>query len=99
VTSVDNCYRLRNEIPVAQLMPQLDWPHSTAKAVSASLSSLRRVPHPVNPKTNLARCFACETNFNPIDSGDGDPTLRLRRRRPLPRNRAYPYPPPPATTG
>jgi hypothetical protein len=21
----------------------------------------------VNPRTNLGRCFACETNFNPID--------------------------------
>ncbi len=21
----------------------------------------------VNPKTNLARCFGCEKNFNPID--------------------------------
>ena len=21
----------------------------------------------INPRTNLARCFACERNFNPID--------------------------------
>jgi DNA primase len=27
----------------------------------------RETQSAVNPRTNLARCFHCETNFNPID--------------------------------
>lgn len=60
--------RLRNEIPIDWLVRHLDWPHKqrdgrfvfVCPCCSESESA-------INPKTNLGRCFRCETNFNPID--------------------------------
>ncbi|MCU0978010.1 MAG: hypothetical protein MUF25_02465 [Pirellulaceae bacterium] len=61
-------YRLRNEIPVATLVPQLDWPHKHRERRFCFLfPRCGEFLTAVNPRTNLARCFACETNFNPID--------------------------------
>ena len=61
-------YRLRNEIPVAKLVPQLDWPHKHREGRFCFLCPrCGEFLTAVNPRTNLARCFACETNFNPID--------------------------------
>ena len=60
--------RLRNDIPIASLIKHLAW--------SCKIRDGRFVflcPHcnetesSVNPRTNLGRCFRCETNFNPID--------------------------------
>ena len=66
--SAELLWRLRNEIPIAWLIDYLDWPHKrrngqfvfVCPACSESESD-------VNPKTNLARCFHCERNFNPIE--------------------------------
>ena len=61
-------YRLRNEIPIAELLAQLQWPHKTREGRFCFLC-----PHcgefltAINPNTNLGRCFHCERNFNPID--------------------------------
>ena len=62
-------YRLRNEIPLERLIAeQLEWPSKHREGrfcfvcpqCSESLTA-------VNPRTNLARCFRCEENFNAID--------------------------------
>lgn len=62
-------YRLRNEIPIAELIADhLDWPSKLREGrfvfvcprCGETLSG-------VNPKTNLSRCFRCEENFNVID--------------------------------
>ncbi len=61
-------YRIRNEIPLAVLLPHLQWPHKTRDGrlclVCPRCGELLTV---VNPRTNLARCFRCEVNFNTID--------------------------------
>ena len=69
----DNLLRnLRNHIPIDTVvidMLQLDISRNNDK------DTLLRFRCPLcdnfhtatNPKTNLARCFDCETNFNPID--------------------------------
>ena len=61
-------YRIRNEIPLASLVAELQWPHKTRDGRLCLLcprcSELIAV---VNPRTNLARCFRCEENFNTID--------------------------------
>ena len=60
--------RLRNEVPIADVIDRLRVP--TARRGSRRLF---RCPHcerfrtGVNRISNLARCFRCERNFNPID--------------------------------
>lgn len=61
-------FRLRNEISIDDLLRRLDWPCKVREGrfcfvcprCSESLTA-------VNEQTNLARCFRCEENFNPID--------------------------------
>ena len=61
-------YRIRNEIPMASLLPELEWPHKTRDGrlclICPRCGEFLTV---VNPRTNLARCFPCEVNFNTID--------------------------------
>ena len=61
-------YRIRNEIPMAALLPELGWPHKTRDGrlclICPRCGEFRTV---VNPRTNLARCFRCDVNFNTID--------------------------------
>ena len=61
-------YRIRNEIPMASLLPELNWPHKTRDGrlclICPRCGEFLTV---VNPRTNLARCFPCEVNFNTID--------------------------------
>ena len=60
---------LRNEIPIADLI------QSVLRIPSKEIEGIFRFlcPHcnefntATNPKTNLARCFRCQRNFNPID--------------------------------
>jgi hypothetical protein len=60
--------RLRNEISWAVLLGQLQWPHKLRQGQLAFLCPRCQEYHSaVNPRTNLGRCFHCETNFNPID--------------------------------
>lgn len=60
--------RLRNEISFVRLFVSLKWPHKRRNNqlvfVCPRCSECQSA---VNPRTNLARCFYCETNFNPID--------------------------------
>ena len=61
-------YKLRNRIPLADVLSILKWPHKmrdgrvcfVCPQCSESLTA-------INQHTNLGRCFRCEINFNPID--------------------------------
>ena len=61
-------YRIRNEIPLASLLVVLEWPHKPRDGrVCLLCPQCGELLAPINPRTNLARCFPCETNFNTID--------------------------------
>ena len=65
----DDLMRMRNQIPIAYLIAEiltLPWKQSEGYfrflcPDCAEFNTAR------NEKTNLARCFRCERNFNPID--------------------------------
>ena len=61
--------RLRNEIPIFELIQtHLDLPAKLQEGYLRFLCPRCNDFHTAtNPKTNLARCFRCSTNFNPID--------------------------------
>ncbi|MDP7293232.1 MAG: CHC2 zinc finger domain-containing protein [Verrucomicrobiota bacterium] len=61
--------RLRNDIPINILIAGiLELPHKTAEGYFRYLCPLcGGFDTATNPKTNLARCFTCQRNFNPID--------------------------------
>jgi hypothetical protein len=59
---------LRNHIAWEPLLKQLAWPHKQRQGQLAFLCPrCHEYLSAVNPRTNLGRCFHCETNFNPID--------------------------------
>jgi len=61
-------HALRNRIPMQRLFEHLDWPHKKRHGQVAFLCPrCHEFRSAVNPRTNLGRCFLCETNFNPID--------------------------------
>lgn len=60
--------RLRNEIAVARLLEQLEWPRKQRDGRLCFLCpKCGEFLATINPHTNLGRCFRCEINFNPID--------------------------------
>jgi hypothetical protein len=60
--------RLRNEISFSQLWTRLKWPHKRRDGHLAFLCpTCGEIDSKLNPRTNLARCFHCQTNFNPIE--------------------------------
>ena len=60
--------RLRNDIVWVRLLQRLGWPHKHRHGQLAFLCPrCHEYLSAVNPRTNLGRCFYCETNFNPID--------------------------------
>lgn len=60
--------RLRNEIHFAELFADLGWPHRRRDGQLVFVCPLcQENRSAVNPRTNLARCFRCQKNFNPID--------------------------------
>ncbi len=66
--SDDLIRRLRNEIRWNQLLSQLGWPHKVREGQLAFLCPrCHEYRSAVNPRTNLGRCFYCDTNFNPIE--------------------------------
>jgi hypothetical protein len=61
-------YRIRNDIPLASLLTDLQWPHKRRDGRLCLLCPrCGEFLTIVNPRTNLARCFRCEVNFNTID--------------------------------
>ncbi len=64
----DHLRRLRNEIDFSQLLRYLRWPHNRTRGkLTFVCPECSESQTSVNPKTNLARCFRCEKNWNPID--------------------------------
>ena len=59
---------LRNDIDIADLIDHLGIPSKLSEGYKRFLCPLCRDTHTaINPRTNLARCFSCVRNFNPID--------------------------------
>jgi len=66
--SSDHLRRLRNQINICEVINQLDIPSKKYEGFFHFLCPLcKEFNTAVNPKTNLARCFQCKQNFNPID--------------------------------
>ena len=67
--SKETLHRLRNLIPITELIVHvLDIPAKTRDGYLRFLCPLcSEFLTACHPKTNLARCFRCECNFNPID--------------------------------
>lgn len=61
--------QIRNQIPVLVLIrDRLQWPCKISEGIFRFLCPLCCDFHTAtNPRTNLARCFRCRRNFNPID--------------------------------
>jgi DNA primase len=60
---------LRNDVEINHLIADvLDWPSKTSEGQFRFLCPVcSEFNSATNPKTNLARCFRCEKNFNPLD--------------------------------
>lgn len=67
--SKDKLRALRNDIPIARLIADfLRIPCKVSEGYFRFLCPLcSEFITATNPKTNLARCFRCQKNFNPID--------------------------------
>ena len=64
----DHLRRLRNDIHFTRVFAALNWPHKVRdKQLAFVCPRCGEYRSAVNPRTNLARCFFCKTNFNPID--------------------------------
>ncbi len=62
-------FRLRNHIPIEHIISDvLTIPHKTSEGHFRFLCPIcSEFDTATNNKTNLARCFRCNNNFNPID--------------------------------
>lgn len=67
--SSDLLRSLRNEVPINEVIGSLeDLPWKEREGYLRFLCPLCSEFHTAtNPKTNLARCFRCGVNFNPIE--------------------------------
>ncbi len=64
----DELRRLRNDVDIASLIGRLAIPSKVRDGYLRFLCPLCSDFHTAtNPRTNLARCFRCQRNFNPID--------------------------------
>lgn len=60
--------QLRNDLSVDQVLHELGVPTKVNEGYLHFLCPLcREFNTATNPRTNLARCFRCEENFNTID--------------------------------
>jgi len=60
--------RLRNQVLIDRVIAKLDLPSKLSEGYLRFLCPLcREFNTATNPDTNLARCFRCKRNFNPID--------------------------------
>jgi hypothetical protein len=73
-------FRLRNQIPIERLIVDvLNIPHKLSDGYLRFLCPIcSEFNSATNPKTNLARCFRCNKNFNPIDLVIADSGLDFR---------------------
>lgn len=59
---------LRNDIPVDSLIKELKMPFKVSEGYFRfCCPECREFNTSVDPRTNLARCFRCKTNYNTID--------------------------------
>lgn len=67
--SGDYLRQIRNEISIARVIQNaLELPTKTSEGFLRFLCpACSEFNTAVKPETNLARCFRCEQNFNPID--------------------------------
>ena len=67
--SAQELYNVRNHIPISALIENvLNMPTRTTEGVFRFICPVcGEFNTAVNLKTNLARCFSCEKNFNTID--------------------------------
>lgn len=66
--SKQELFTLRNRIPITRLIESLKMPVRTSDGYFRfSCPKCGKHKTAVNPKTNLARCFCCNKNYNPID--------------------------------
>jgi len=67
--SKEKLRQLRNQIPISILIADvLNLPSKVSDGYFRFLCPIcSEFITATNPKTNLARCFHCERNFNPID--------------------------------
>lgn len=67
--SGDDLFKLRNLIPVDWLIKDLlNIPSKQSEGYFRFLCPVcNEFQTATNPKTNLARCFLCKVNYNPID--------------------------------
>ncbi len=67
--SSQELFELRNHIPIDTLIERrLMLPSKTSEGFFRFLCPVcQEFQTATNPKTNLARCFRCERNFNAID--------------------------------
>ena len=65
----DQLRELRNRIDFRHLFRRLGWPWKSREdgVIRFVCPECSESQTSVNPKTNLARCFRCERNWNPID--------------------------------
>ena len=65
----DELFKLRNFIPIEMLIKEkLNLPSKISEGYFRFLCPVcNEFQTATNPKTNLARCFRCESNFNSID--------------------------------
>ena len=65
----DRLHELRNTIDFSHLFRRLGWPWNRRAdgVIQFVCPKCCESQTSVNPKTNLARCFRCERNWNPID--------------------------------
>lgn len=60
--------RIRNDVPVGRIVRWLELPTKEVEGYLRFLCpSCSEFHTAMNPATNLARCFRCRRNFNPID--------------------------------
>ena len=61
-------YKMRNNISIVNALAALQWPYKTRDGrVCFVCPQCSETLTAINQRTNLGRCFRCETNFNPID--------------------------------
>lgn len=61
-------HRIRNEVEIREVVQALALPSKISEGYFRFLCPLcSEFNTATNPRTNLARCFRCKRNFNPID--------------------------------
>lgn len=67
--SKEKLHMLRNQVPISRIISDfLGIPCKVSEGYFRFLCPLcSEFQTATNPKTNLARCFRCQKNFNPID--------------------------------